>query len=213
MVNLKQWGHGPRLQHEGDGKPTRSVHLSVTAKIATDARPGGPATKHQPSPEESLWELENRPRIGPRPGGPAAKFQPSPEGLGINPEDDLSAGGAALNLSREGIMTAELSHDLRGGSVWELENRPRIGPRPGGPAAKLQPSPEGLGINPEDDLSAGGAALNLPRPAKGRGCGRGAQPRFRRRRRERGHPGRGERRLRRHGRALRPHTARRFEPD
>ena len=33
-----------------------------------------------------------------RPGGPAAKHQPSPEGLGINPEDDLSAVGAALNL-------------------------------------------------------------------------------------------------------------------
>jgi hypothetical protein len=33
--------------------------------------------------------------------------------------------------------------------------------RPGGPAAKLQPSPGGLGINPEDDLSAVGAALNL----------------------------------------------------
>jgi hypothetical protein len=33
--------------------------------------------------------------------------------------------------------------------------------RPGGPAAKRQPSPEGLGINSEDDLSAVGAALNL----------------------------------------------------
>jgi hypothetical protein len=31
-------------------------------------------------------------------GGPAAKREPSPEGLGINPEDDLSAIGAALNL-------------------------------------------------------------------------------------------------------------------
>jgi hypothetical protein len=34
--------------------------------------------------------------------------------------------------------------------------------RPGGPAAKRKPSPEGLGINSQDDLSAGGAALNLP---------------------------------------------------
>jgi hypothetical protein len=34
-----------------------------------------------------------------RPGGPAAKHQPSPEGLGINPEDDVSAVGAALNLA------------------------------------------------------------------------------------------------------------------
>jgi hypothetical protein len=31
--------------------------------------------------------------------------------------------------------------------------------RPGGPAAKLQPSPEGLGINPKT-ISAVGAALN-----------------------------------------------------
>jgi hypothetical protein len=34
-----------------------------------------------------------------RPGGPTAKREPSPEGLGLNPEDDLSAGGAALNLA------------------------------------------------------------------------------------------------------------------
>jgi hypothetical protein len=40
-----------------------------------------------------------------RPGGPTAKCEPSPEGLGINPDDDLpaparsgSAVGAALNL-------------------------------------------------------------------------------------------------------------------
>ena len=31
-----------------------------------------------------------------RPGGPTAKRKPSPEGLG-SPEDDQSAGGAALN--------------------------------------------------------------------------------------------------------------------
>jgi hypothetical protein len=31
----------------------------------------------------------------------------------------------------------------------------------GGPAAKREPSPEGLGINSEYDLSAVGAALNL----------------------------------------------------
>jgi hypothetical protein len=37
--------------------------------------------------------------------------------------------------------------------------------RPGGPAAKLQPSPEGLGINRGDDLSAVGAVLNLDPPA------------------------------------------------
>ena len=33
-----------------------------------------------------------------RPGGPIARRQPSPEGLGINPQEDLSAVGAALNL-------------------------------------------------------------------------------------------------------------------
>jgi hypothetical protein len=33
--------------------------------------------------------------------------------------------------------------------------------RPGGPTPKRQPSPEGLGLNQEDDLSAVGAALNL----------------------------------------------------
>jgi hypothetical protein len=37
-------------------------------------------------------------------------------------------------------------------SGWQSETRP------GGPHAKLQPSPEGLGINPEHDLSAVGAA-------------------------------------------------------
>ena len=31
----------------------------------------------------------------------------------------------------------------------------------GGPAAKREPSPEGLGVNSEHDLSAVGAALNL----------------------------------------------------
>jgi hypothetical protein len=33
-----------------------------------------------------------------RPRGPAAKREPSPEGLGLNPEGDLSAVGAALTL-------------------------------------------------------------------------------------------------------------------
>ena len=33
--------------------------------------------------------------------------------------------------------------------------------RPGGPAAKREPSPEGLGLNSEYDLSAVGAAINL----------------------------------------------------
>ena len=59
--------------------------------------------------------------------------------------------------------------------LWQLEkemtqqNSPRVrGPE--GRLAKLQPSPEGLGINPEEDTSAVGAALNpastcvIPRP-------------------------------------------------
>ena len=33
--------------------------------------------------------------------------------------------------------------------------------RPGGPAAKREPSPEGLGFNSEYDVSAVGAALDL----------------------------------------------------
>ena len=33
--------------------------------------------------------------------------------------------------------------------------------RPGEPAAKREPSPEGLGLNSEYDVSAVGAALNL----------------------------------------------------
>src|SRR3984885_9561331 len=40
--------------------------------------------RRYPCPSESVWELENRPRIGPRPVGPVAKLQPSPEGLGLN---------------------------------------------------------------------------------------------------------------------------------
>src|ERR1700722_14126792 len=38
-------------------------------------------------------------------------------------------------------------------------NEPQIGTRPGGPVAKLQPSPEGLGEGSARFLSAGGAAL------------------------------------------------------
>jgi hypothetical protein len=67
--------------------------------------PEGRSSKREPSPEESVWELENRAQIGPRPVGPVAKLQPSPEGLGINPQNDLSAVGAALNLAH-----SHLSH-------------------------------------------------------------------------------------------------------
>jgi hypothetical protein len=80
---------------------------------------GGPAAKREPSPEESVWELENRPRIGPRPVGPVAKHQPSPEGLGTNPEDDLSAVGAALNL---GPRTCVIRSAM-GPAVLSMSNR------------------------------------------------------------------------------------------
>src|ERR1700677_4863805 len=39
MVNLKKWCYGPRLQHEGDGKPTRSVHPWVPAAEVIAALP------------------------------------------------------------------------------------------------------------------------------------------------------------------------------
>jgi hypothetical protein len=37
-----------------------------------------------PSSSESVWELENRPRIGPRPVGPVAKISPAREGWDID---------------------------------------------------------------------------------------------------------------------------------
>jgi hypothetical protein len=46
--------------------------------------------------EKEIRLQKSRPMRGPE--GWSAKLQPSPEGLGINPEDDLSAVGAALNL-------------------------------------------------------------------------------------------------------------------
>jgi hypothetical protein len=52
--------------------------------------------------------------------------------------------------------------------VWQLINdtaKIAIDARPGGPAAQTQPSPEGLGINRDENLSAIGAALNLDPPA------------------------------------------------
>jgi hypothetical protein len=50
-----------------------------------------------------LWQVEKemtlqKSRWMRGPEGRSSKLQPSPEGLGINPEDDLSAVGAALNL-------------------------------------------------------------------------------------------------------------------
>ena len=57
-----------------------------------------------PAPEQSacLWQVEKEMTLQKSrwirgPEGRSSKLQPSPEGLGINPEDDLSAVGAALN--------------------------------------------------------------------------------------------------------------------
>jgi len=43
-----------------------------------------------------------------RPGGPTVKREPSPEGLGPNPEDDLSAVGAAPNLGPLAPLSSRL---------------------------------------------------------------------------------------------------------
>jgi hypothetical protein len=55
--------------------------------------------------------------------------------------------------------------------LWQMEKemtcKIAMDARPGGPAAKREPSPEGLGISSEDDLSAVGAALNLALPRQG----------------------------------------------
>jgi hypothetical protein len=56
-----------------------------------------------------LWQVEkemtqqNSPRMR-GPEGRLAKLQPSPEGLGINPEEDTSAVGAALNPARTCVI-------------------------------------------------------------------------------------------------------------
>jgi hypothetical protein len=55
--------------------------------------------------------------------------------------DDNSVEGKCLRKgSNEWLLVVQPSQ-----AVWELEDRPQIGPRPVGPVAKLQPSPEGLG--------------------------------------------------------------------
>jgi hypothetical protein len=53
-----------------------------------------------------------------RPGGPTAKRQPSPEGLGINPESDLSAVGAALNLGRVAAVPLGVAGEM---STWTCD--------------------------------------------------------------------------------------------
>jgi hypothetical protein len=62
----------------------QQVKREMTMKIATDARPGGPP----------------------------AKREPSPVGLGSFVEDDLSAGGAALNLGSSHFCHPERTPDF-----------------------------------------------------------------------------------------------------
>jgi hypothetical protein len=87
---------GP-LEHSVAGNRGRARFLGfaweTTALDSHFSAPGQPTCLQQVEREMRL-QLQ----IDARPGGPAAKLQPSPEGLGINPQDHLSAVGAALNL-------------------------------------------------------------------------------------------------------------------
>jgi hypothetical protein len=72
--------------------------------------PGHPACQGVPWEQSTcLWQVEkemtqqNSPRMR-GPEGRLAKLQPSPEGLGINPEEDMSAVGAALNPARTCVI-------------------------------------------------------------------------------------------------------------
>jgi hypothetical protein len=67
-------------------------------------------------------------------------------------EDEMSAGDAAPNL----YLTVRPRLARNDSNV-----RPIRSSRPGGPAAKRQPSPQGLGINSAKMMSAPGAAPNL----------------------------------------------------
>src|ERR1700677_553355 len=64
-----------------------------------------------------------------RPGGPTAKRQPSPEGLGLNPGDDPSAVGAALNPAPLApVSLGAKPRDLRF-ALMEKRNLEAIRPR------------------------------------------------------------------------------------
>jgi hypothetical protein len=54
----------------------------------------------------------------------ATKREPSPEGLGLNPEDDPSAVGAALNLRP--LANVSLGAHLKIRS-WDREDRANVG--------------------------------------------------------------------------------------
>src|SRR5580698_4183694 len=83
-----------------------------------------------------VWELENRPQIGPRPVGPVAKHQPSPEGLGDGSPRLWSAGGAAQptfgvpRLRRSDDVAKPMPQPARAGLMF--------GYRPYGPRSDLR---------------------------------------------------------------------------
>src|SRR6185437_9190517 len=100
----------------------------------------------------------------PRAGGPNAKREPSPEGLGTR-VNITSAGGAAPNHPSFGQTitgTSSISSLANQKSTLPISNLAftRENPRAGGPNAKREPSPEGLGTA-VNITSAGGAALNV----------------------------------------------------
>jgi hypothetical protein len=54
-------------------------------------------------------------------GGPAAEREPSPEGLGINPEDDLSARGRATKPSPARTCVIRSEAELSRRAVGDLQ--------------------------------------------------------------------------------------------
>src|ERR1700689_5346590 len=83
-----------------------------------------------------------------RPGGPTAKREPSPGGLGINPQDDQSAVGAALNL---GLSYANTKSIFLASGANGLTRKLRICPtlKPSGLAALLLGPPVQRAFNIE----------------------------------------------------------------
>ncbi len=73
----------------------------------------------------AIWEKNDTAKIAmdARPGGPTAKREPSPEGLGLNPQDDLSAVGAPLNLGRSPCV---IRSELRISYYANTNHRPRM---------------------------------------------------------------------------------------
>jgi hypothetical protein len=94
-LQKSRWMLGPEGR---SSKLQPSPWGSIPKMICHPAWPGVPW-----EPPAFLWQVEkemtlqkSRWMLGPE--GRSSKLQPSPEGLGTNPEDDLSAVGAVLNL-------------------------------------------------------------------------------------------------------------------